>query len=90
MRMLILDDHDVMPVVAEVIHIVKTTGIHTERLIQCDATFVALIEFCCIIRVGIAVGDAGDDKLVKMAVGPTEGNLQDPMQFRQLDCLGYD
>jgi len=75
----LFDGDHVMPVIAEVVHIVKTAGIYTKRLIQCDATFVALIEFCRIIRIGIAVGDAGDDKLVKMAVGPTEGNLQDPM-----------
>jgi hypothetical protein len=60
-------DH-VVPVIAEIIDIVKAASIDSERFIQGDATFVAMIKFRGIVRVGVAVGDAGDYKLMKMAV----------------------
>jgi hypothetical protein len=86
----VFDDDDVVPVIPEVVHVIKAAGVHAEGIVQDDALFVDVANLVIEIRVGIAIADPVDHKLVEMAVGPAEGGLEDPMELRQLNSRGHD
>jgi len=87
---LVLDQHHVMPVIPEVINVVKAARVYAEGLVQQDASLIDVLEFVLKIRIRFAVPNAADDELVQMAVRPTEGGLKDLMQPEQLDGFRHD
>ena len=87
---LLLDDDDVMPVIAEVVDVVKAAGIEAKSFDEEDVFLIDVLEFVREIWIWIGVAHAADDELMQMAVSPTEGGLKHCVQFGQLDRLGHD
>ena len=88
--MLVLDQHHVMPVISEVIHIVEAARIHPKSFLQHDFALIDVLQFFVEIRIGFAVADAADDEFMQVTVGPAKRSLKYKMQLRQLDGFGHD
>jgi len=79
MREPILDHHDVVPVVAEVVNIVEAARVQPESFHKCHVFLVDVLEFFGRVWIQIAIPNAADDELMQVTVGPSERGLKDPM-----------
>src|ERR1700685_3785427 len=87
MRMLVLDNRDVMPVVTEIVNVVEAARVHAECFVQYDAALLNVFDFVGKIRIQFGVTYTADDELVQVTVCPAECDLKDLMQFGKLDGL---
>src|ERR1700730_3324224 len=78
-----------MPVIPEVVHVIKAARIHTESFMQNYVSLIVL-EFFVEIRIRFAVPGTVDHELVQMAVRPPERRLKYAVKFGQLDGLGHE
>ncbi len=84
-NVLVFDDHDVMPVIFEVIHIVEAASIDTESCAQRNASLINVIEVLVGIRIRFAVSHPANDELMQVTIRPADRNLKHLVQFGQLD-----
>src|ERR1700676_3041829 len=87
---LVLDQHHVMPVIPEVINVVKAARVYAEGVVQQDASLIDVLEFVLKIRIRFAVPNAAADELVRSAVDPREVGSRDVMQPEHLEGLRHD
>src|SRR5437016_5231880 len=89
-RVWIFDDHDVVPVVTEVVEVVKATRLMTDGVGENNSPLVELLKFLRPLRIVWAVAFAAENELMQVAVGPAHTGLQDAMQPRELQVLGNE
>src|SRR5260370_35396324 len=71
-EMPIFHDRNMMPVVSEVINVVKAACLVSECIEKDDPGLIDLLEFLGPFRIRLGIPGASDDELVQMAVGPTQ------------------
>src|ERR1700730_15115071 len=84
-----LEFDDVLPVVAEVVDIEKTEVVPA---VEVEEAHGALIEVAGVAlefrlaNLGVAVGQTADPELVKVAVPPPEGGLDDTVELAEVEA----
>ena len=86
----VFDDHDMVPAVAEVVEVVKTSRLIADGLGENDSLLIELLELLGPVRIVGAVAFAAENELMQVAIGPAHAGLQDVVQPRELQILGNE